>query len=174
MWRSAAESRRPGWLVSGTAEGALGRAAQTLLSGVREYLKWTQAVVAKPNRIDVAPPELAATIQGDRDTHYYLGYYDLADDEWLEVTLPQDLPGYWSLHAYNHWFENLQTTGAHDRNTTPDRDGRVRVAVGPDVPASAGPNRIDTLRRKRGALICRVIGASQVGVPSARVMLACC
>lgn len=161
-------------LTTGTAEGALAQAADRLLSGVREYLKWTQAVVAKPNRIDVAPPELAETVKGDRDTHYYLGYYDLAEGEWLDVTLPEELPGYWSLHAYNHWFEGLQTTGAHDRNVTPGSDGRIRVAVGPDVPNSAGANRIDTLGRKRGALICRVIGAQEVSVPVARVMPACC
>jgi hypothetical protein len=160
-------------LVSGTTEGALGGAGQTLLSGVREYLKWTQAVVAQPNRIDIAPPELAATVQGDRDTHYYLGYYDLAEGEWLEVTLPQDLPGYWSLHAYNHWFENLETTGAHDRNTSPDNDGRIRVAIGANLPSTIA-NRIDTLGLKRGALICRVIGASEVSVPVARVVRACC
>lgn len=158
-------------LVTGTADGAVDRAAQALLGGVREYLKWTRAVAAKPNRIEIAPPELAATVQGDRDTHYYLGYYDLVEGEWLEVTLPQDLPGYWSLHAYNHWFEDLQTTGAHDRNTSPGPDQRIRVAVGADLPSTI-TNRIDTCGLRRGALICRVIGASDVSVPATRVVRA--
>ena len=160
---------RTGGQAASLAEGALARAAQGLVAGVREYLKWTRAVVAKPNRLDVAPPELAATAQGDRDTHYYLGYFDLAEGEWLEVTMPHDLPGYWSLHAYNHWFEALQTTGAHDRNTAPESDGRIRVNLGPAVPSEC-TNRIDTLGRTRGALICRVIGAREVSVPAARVV----
>lgn len=160
-------------LAAGSTEGALARAGQGLLAGVREYLKWTHAVVAKPNRFDAPPPDLAATAQGDRDTQYFLGYYDLAEDEWLEVTMPAELPGYWSIHAYNHWFESLQVQGAHDRNTVPDEDGHRRVRIGPYVPSDL-PNRIETSGRKRGALICRIIGAEKVSAPATRLVRACC
>lgn len=158
-------------LATGTADGALARSAQAILNSVREYLKWTAATSAHPNQFNTSPPELGDTVQGDPDTHYYLGHYDLSESEWLEVTMPTDLPGYWSLHAYNHWFEGLQTTGAHDRNAVADADGRIRVRIGPAVPADA-PNRIDTLSRRRGALICRVIGAKDICPPESRVMRA--
>jgi hypothetical protein len=146
-------------LVTGSAEGAIGFAAHSLANNVREYLKWTEVARQYRNRLDPAPPELTATVQGDRDTQYFLGGYDLGEGEWLEVTMPAGMTGYWSLHAYNYWYEHLQTRGAHDRNTKPDADGRVRIAVGPVLPPDAG-NPIDTLGRRKGAFVCRILGGS--------------
>ena len=82
------------------------------------------------------------------------------------MTLPANVSGYWSIHAYNFWFEHLQTPGAHDRNCRPDADGRIRVALGPALPDEA-TNRIDTLGCRRGSLIARIIGAG--ACPSATV-----
>jgi hypothetical protein len=151
-------------LAMGSADGALDFVAHSLASNVREYLKWTEVARQYRNRLDTAPPEMTATVQGDRDTQYFLGGYDLSEGEWLEVTMPEGTGGYWSLHAYNYWYEHLQTPGAHDRNTKPDVDGRVRIAVGPVLPPDA-LNRIDTLGRRKGAFVCRIIGGSD-GKPS--------
>lgn len=146
-------------LMTGSNDGALQFVAGSLLGTVREYLKWTEASRALANRLDEAPAHLAETVQGDPDTLYLLGGYDLGEGEWLEVTMPADLRGYWSLNGYTYWFEHLQTPGVHDRNAKPDGDGRITIAIGPDAPAGA-LNRIDTLGRKRGALICRIIGGA--------------
>jgi hypothetical protein len=146
-------------LAMGSADGALGFVAHSLASNLREYLKWTEVARQYRNRLDTAPPDMTATVQGDRDTQYFLGGYDLGEGEWLEVTMPEGIGGYWSLHAYNYWYEHLQTPGAHDRNTTADAGGRVRIAVGPVLPAEA-VNRIDTLGRRKGAFVCRMIGCS--------------
>lgn len=153
-------------LMTGSNDGALAFVAQSLGNNVREYLKWTAAVRSHPNRFDLAPPELAETVQGDPDTQYYLGSFDLADGEWLEATMPANTSGYWSVNAYNFWFEHLQTPGAHDRNAQPGLDGRIRIAIGPQLPADA-TNRIDTLGRRRGSLICRIIGTG--GCPETKV-----
>ena len=144
-------------LGTGAHDGALASVARALGNNVREYLKWTKAAVERSNRLAVAPPELAATVQGDPETLYYLGGFDLAQGEWLEVTMPEHLSGYWSLHAYNYWFEYLQTPGVHDRNAIAGSGGRIRIAVGPALPMEAF-NQIDTRGRRRGALICRIIG----------------
>lgn len=146
-------------LATGTPEGALAFVARSLASNVREYLRWSEAARSLANRLAPAPDELADAVQGEADTTYFLGGFDLAPGEWLEITMPEGLAGYWSLHAYNYWFEHLQTPGVHDRNARAGADGRIRIAVGPALP-DAAPNRIDTLGRRRGALICRVIGAS--------------
>jgi hypothetical protein len=153
-------------LMTGAAQGALGAVAFMLRSNVRQYLQWTAAVLRHPNRFESAPPELAEAVQGDPDTQYFLGSFALGESEWLEVTMPADLSGYWSVHAYNYWFEHLQTPGADDRSARADPDGRIRIAIGPATPNDAA-NRIDTLGRRRGALICRIIGAG--GCPSAAV-----
>src|SRR4030095_13299958 len=88
-------------------------------------------------------------------TIYLLGSFDLDDDEWLEVLMPEGLGDYWSLHSYNHWCEPLPGAGVHDHNARPDPDGRIRVRVGPDPPRDL-LNRIDTRGRRRGVLIARL------------------
>lgn len=144
-------------LTTGTADGALAFVARSLAVNLREYLRWSDAARHLTNRFAPAPSELAEAVQGEAETVYYLGGFDLAPDEWLEVTMPAGLPGYWSLHAYNYWYEHLQSPGVHDRNAAADPDGRIRIAVGPILPGHA-LNRIDTLGRRRGAFICRIIG----------------
>lgn len=144
-------------LQGGTPDAALTHAANMLRHNVREYLKWMVAARDLPNQFGSAPPALAETIQGDADTSYFLGGFNLAADEWLEVTMPANLPGYWSLHAYNFWYEHLQTPGVHDRNAVPDPDGLIRIAIGPR-PVTGARNQIDTLGRRKGAFICRIIG----------------
>lgn len=142
-------------LATGSADGALSFVARALVNNVGEYLKWTAAARTLANRLDVAPAELTATVQGDPDTRYSLGGFDLRDGEWLEVTIPRQGEGYWSLHAYNFWYEHLQTPGVHDRNASPRDDGCTQIAVGPALPKHL-PNRIDTRGRSRGALVCRM------------------
>lgn len=147
-------------LVGGSSDAALAHVANMVRSNVTEYLKWMAAARNLPNRLDVAPPELADTVVGDAGTQYFLGGFDLGEGAWLEVVLPAGLSGYWSLHAYNFWYEHLVTPGVHDRNAVAGNDGVIRIAVGPELPADA-VNRIDTLGRRRGAFVCRIVGNEQ-------------
>jgi hypothetical protein len=152
------EEPRGPTLMTGTNDGALAFVAKGLRENVREYLKWMAAARDLPNRLDRAPPALAETVIGDADTQYFLGGFDLAEGEWLEVVLPPIGAPYWSLHGYNFWYEHLQTPGVHDRNAVADADGFVRIAVGPERPVGAH-NWIDTVGRRKGAFVCRVVGA---------------
>ncbi|HUH78009.1 MAG TPA: hypothetical protein VLZ53_11645, partial [Devosia sp.] len=120
------EQRGP-TLVGGNSDSALTHVANMVRSNVTEYLKWMAAARNLPNRLDEAPPELAETVVGDAGTQYFLGGFDLAEGEWLEVRLPAGLSGYWSLHAYNFWYEHLVTPGVHDRNAVAGDDGLIRI-----------------------------------------------
>lgn len=155
-------------LAGGSSDAALEQAGKALLSSVRQYLEWSKAMSARPNRIGDAPANLSDAVIGDADTRYWLGYFALDEAEWLEVVLPAGLSGYWSLHANNHWMEPLPGAGVHDRNARAEADGRFRIAIGPSPPPEAA-NRIDTLGRRRGLLICRVIGGSPQGEPEAHL-----
>jgi hypothetical protein len=159
-------------LVTGSNDGALAFAARTVSANIAEYMKWARAAANLANRLDTAPEELADTVIGDADTQYFLGGYDLAEGEWLEVTMPAGLTGYWSLHAYNAWYEHLVTPGVHDRNAMTAADGSVRIAVGPHTPSDA-PNRIDTLGRRKGAFVCRIVGnGAGIATPATRLFRA--
>lgn len=154
-------------LATGTTEGALAFVARSLATNLREYLRWSAAARSLANRLAPAPPELADAVQGEAETCYFLGGFDLAPGEWLEVTMPDGLAGYWSLHAYNYWYEHLQSPGVHDRNARVGGDGKIRIVVGPELPAGA-LNRIDTLGRRRGAFICRIIGQGECPATAVR------
>lgn len=140
-------------------ERALGRAGQSALRAVRQFMEWSRQVSANPNRIGAPPPLLAEEVRSDPETNYGLGYYELGEGEWLEVLIPEGLSGYWSLHAYNHWCEALPGAGVHDLSAVPDPDGRIRIRIGPTL-APEIVNRVDTLARRRGVLIFRAIGAA--------------
>lgn len=144
-------------LMTGSNDGALAFAAHTVRANVAEYMKWVSAAGDLPNRLAPAPAELADTVVGDADTQYFLGGFNLAEGEWLEIRLPPGLTGYWSLHAYNFWYEHLVTPGVHDRNAVQSPDEGVIISLGTDAPAEA-VNRIDTLGRRRGAIVCRLVG----------------
>ena len=166
---SGGQPQRGPTLVGGSSDAALTHVANMVRSNVTEYLKWMVAARNLSNRLDEAPPELADTVVGDAGTQYFLGGFDLGEGEWLEVTLPAGLSGYWSLHAYNFWYEHLVTPGVHDRNAVPGEDGAIRIAVGPELPGDAA-NRIDTLGRRRGAFVCRIVGnGTQIQAPVTRV-----
>jgi hypothetical protein len=155
-------------LAQGSADAALERVAQTLLSSIRTFLEWSAVTSAAINTFHAETPHMAQGVQGDPDTIYFLGSFNLGEGEWLEVTVPAGIPGYWSLHAYNYWCESLPGAGVGDNNCIAEADGGIRIAVGPTAGGDA-PNRIDTLGRRRGALICRVIGATKIAVPTTEV-----
>jgi hypothetical protein len=146
-------------LAQGNSEAALGQVAQAVRTSITNFLQWTAATAAAPNRFLAEEPVFTQSVQGDPDTIYYLGYFRLEPGEWLEVTMPAGISGYWSLHAYNHWCESLPGASAGNNS-----DGRIRIAIGPES-AGKAPNQIDTLGRHRGVLICRVIGAEAVAMP---------
>lgn len=152
----------------GSAEAALAQAGQRVLGTVKQFIEWSRLISANPNRFITPPESIAAAVRGDPDTGYYFGYYQLRDGECLEVLMPEGVPGYWSLHAYNHWLESLPGAGFHDLNATPDSDGRIRLQIGPSV--QRGSNPVNTQGRRRGALIYRTIGDEQVRIPEARVV----
>jgi hypothetical protein len=154
--------------AQGNCEDALARAAQAALRAVRLFLQWSRVTSANPNCIIAPPPSMTEEVQGDPDTNYGLGYYELGKGEWLEALIPEGASSYWSLHAYNHWCESLPGADAHDLSVVPDPDGRIRVRIGPTVPAGLA-NRIDTLGRRRGALVFRAISAATRQLPQAQL-----
>jgi len=150
--------------ISGSAQQMMSRCAQGALRAARLYMKWSRATSGSPNAFIAPPPAMADEVQSDPDTTYGLGGYDLGEGEWLEAQIPQGLRSYWSLHTYNHWCESLPHAGIHDLQAVPDADGRVRLRIGPAVPFGLA-NRIDTLGRRRGALVYRSIGSSGAELP---------
>jgi hypothetical protein len=154
--------------VALAGEAVLVQAAQSALRAVRLFLNWTRVTSERPNCILAPPASMAAEVQGDPDTLYGLGYFQLEPGQWLEALIPAGRYAYWSLHAYNHWCEALPGAGTHDLRALPDEDGRTRVRIGVAAPASLC-NRLDTLGRQRGALVFRALGGDTARLPEVKL-----
>ena len=155
-------------LAQGSTEAALGQVARAMLNSVRQFLEWSRVASSIANGFLSETPDMAQGVQGEPDTTYFLGSYDLPEGGWLEILMPARMTGYWSLHVYNHWCEALPGAGVHDRSAVRDPNGGVRITLGPALGATL-PNRIDTLGRRRGVLVCRFLGSRGTTVPLTRL-----
>ncbi len=156
-------------LTGGSTDAALNRAIQTTGGSIRQFFSWSEQAAAYPNQFRGEIEGLAQTIQGDPDTDYFLGYFQLEDEEALQVTMPSNLNGYWSIHAYNHWCEYIPGASAHDLNTKVNPEGNIVISIGPQLETNT-VNPIDTKGRKKGVLVCRVIGGTLSSPPKTTVI----
>ena len=153
-------------------ERQLDRAGAYVEGAIPQLLRWTQNFASTPNEIRELDPELASGAQGDPSTHYYGGYYELAEGEALVVHLEPPACEYWNLQLCNHWLESLDyehhCIHVNDHSAVASEDGSVRVVVSRRDPGV--PNWLDTAGHARGALALRWVGAKHIPVPRTQVV----
>jgi len=139
---------------------------------VGQFLHWTNTFKEKTNEIHPIDPSLLAFAQGDPNTSYNNGYFELADGEALEVELSPPKCEYWNLQVANHWLESLDfldyRTHYNHSNAVVDADGKVRLVIAKTDPGVA--NWIDTAGHDRGCIALRWIKAEEEAVASTRVV----
>ena len=142
-----------------------------MVGAIAQFLDWTQNFASRPNEIRVLDPELAAGAQGDPYTHYYGGYYEIAEDEVLIVDLKPPKCDYWNLQLCNHWLESLDYTNhsihVNDHTAVAADGGVVRVVVAHRDPGV--PNWLDTAWHRRGCMVLRWVGTDAPYDPECRV-----
>ncbi len=143
---------------------ALDRVGPTVGAVVTQFLGWTAAFEAHKHEIRPLDPKLLAVAQGDPNTSYNYGYWELADDEAFVIDLePPERFDYWNLQLGNHWLESLDfmhhDTHVNHETAVVGPDGGVRIVVSASDPGV--PNWLDTAGHRRGALALRWVGASE-------------
>ncbi len=130
---------------------------------VGQFLHWTNTFKERSNEIHPTDPSLLAFAQGDPNTFYHNGYFELAEDEVLEVELTPPVCEYWNLQVANHWLESLDyldyQTHYNHSNAKIDDDGKVRLYISCENPGM--DNWIDTAGHRRGCISMRWIKASE-------------
>ena len=113
------------------------------------------------------PPELASEVEADPDTFYAIGYFDLADDELLEIRITPPACDYWGLQVTNHWLEPLEhehlVTHLNHATAEGDADGAVVACIAPA--GAPGENVIHSLGHPNGAIFFRVVDAQSDAIP---------
>jgi hypothetical protein len=154
-------------------ERGLDRAALMIGGVVAQFLGWTRSFMAHEHEIRPIDPKLAAFAQGDPNTQYLYGYWELARDEAFVIDLEPPECDYWNLQIGNHWLESLDfmhhTTHINQATAIAREDGRVRAIVARSDPGL--PNWLDPAGHERGTLALRWVGAeAEVPLPRTRVL----
>ena len=152
---------------------ALDRTGSMIEGVVGQFLGWTASFEAHKHEIRPIDPSLLAVAQGDPNTSYHYGYWELGPDEAFVIELDPPDCEYWNLQIGNHWLESLDfmhhQTHVNHRTAVRNEDGSVTIVVAPRDPGR--PNWLDTVGHARGALALRWVGASEIPVPRTRVAL---
>jgi len=164
-----APSRQDLTLAGGTPEAALSQAIEATQRSIHQFLSWSAQASSFPNQLRLGVQGLSQSLQGDPDTIYALGYFDLGENQVLKVTMPANLTGYWSLHAYNHWCEYIPGASVHDKSARGDNHGGIVAFIGPTGSPEMG-NFLDTQGRAKGILIGRFMGSVPEHAPQGDVI----
>lgn len=154
--------------------GVLDRVGATVPAIVSQFQAWRASFQAHPFAIREIDPKFLAAAQGDPNTIYLYGYWELEEDEVYEIVLePPARFDYWNLQIGNHWLESFDylhyDTHVNHETAQVDDDGRVRIRVAAKDPGE--PNWLDTAGHRRGALALRWVGADEAPpLPETRVV----
>ena len=150
----------------------LQQAGSYVEGAIAQFLAWSRNFAESPNQVLPLDPTLAGNAQGDPNTHYYGGYYEIGADEALLIDLQPPACEYWNLQLCNHWLESLDyehhVVHVNHHGAVPDATGRVRVVVAHREPAL--PNWLDTAGHQRGGMFLRWVGTPDPYDPQCRVV----
>lgn len=126
------------------------------------FFRWTRIISRISNTIEQVPAEIESEVKADPDTFYAIGYFDLAEDERLEVRVTPPVCTYWGLQTTNFWLEPIEhdVLVCHRNHATSeaDADGSVTLSISPVEEARR--NTLHTLGHRNGAIFFRVVGAN--------------
>jgi hypothetical protein len=152
--------------------GQLAGAGAYVEGAIAQFLDWTEAFAAKPNTVPRIPEHLQVAAQGDPNTHYYGGYYEVSPGEALLIEIVPPECEYWNLQLCNHWLESLDytrhTVSVNHHTAVADDRGVVRIVVTHRDPGL--PNWLDTAGHERGCIILRQVGTPKPYDPVCRVV----
>lgn len=127
------------------------------------FAKWARDWQKHTNTLPRHPPEISQAAGGDPNIAYYHSYWELGEDECLEVTFKPPQCQYWNFQLNNHWIESLDyryfqiTLNQHSAERRPD--GSVRLLVASKDPGLG--NWIDTACHRCGTMSLRWVRSTE-------------
>lgn len=163
------EAPRP--LESGFLAGALEQAATYVGATAELFARWAEGFAGRPNRLIAMDPSVTGGAHGDPNMFFYMGYWELAEDEVLIVEATPPECQYWNFQLNNYWMESLDYryhTIHYNKHTTEyRRDGSFRLVVAHQDPGL--PNWVDTAGHRRGTMALRWAKATSHPEPRVHV-----
>lgn len=156
-------------------EHALRTVPRFIRGSVELFCDWAQDFQKAANQLPKGDQEVCRRVGGDPNIAYYNAYWEIADDEALEVVLAR-IPECesWNLQLNNYWMESLdyryQTIHINKFTARQEPDGSVRILVAHRDPGL--PNWLSTAGHRVGTWSFRWIGAKEHIDPQVRVVKA--
>jgi hypothetical protein len=147
----------PGPLTAQMVDEGLNSAGLFVTGSALFFAKWSRDWKKHANSLPQHPPEISAAAGGDPNIAYYHSYWELGDDECLELTFTPPKCQYWNFQLNNYWIESLDyryfpiTLNQHSAEYRPD--GSVRLLVAHKDPGLG--NWIDTAYHRAGTMSLR-------------------
>jgi len=172
--RSGQDTASP-FLPEGYA-ARLDDAGRYVEGAIAQFLDWSSHLASRPNHVGPLDPELAAGAQGDPHTHYYGGYFQVANDEALVIRFTPPQCEYWNLQLCNHWLESLDrpqhrvSINHHNAQRRPGGEVVVVVSQQPPPATQAPLNWLDAAGHDQGCMFFRQVGTPDPCSPVCRVV----
>lgn len=151
----------------------LARTAAFVENTAALFADWAAGYQSHPNQLPPADQALCQAVGGDPNIFYYHGYWQLADDEALLLSVPR-LPDceYWNFQVNNYWMESLDYRYhpiCHNKHSArPDEQGGVTLVLSARNPGH--PNWLSTAGHGNGTMCWRWVGATEHIHPQVRVV----
>ncbi|NES75313.1 MULTISPECIES: DUF1214 domain-containing protein [Okeania] len=121
------------------------------------YLDTSRLAISMPNALEPLPDDLKADLGASQENEYYIGSWNLSEDEVLLIEIVPTEAAYWSVAAHNFWFQGLEHSSIpvqiNNQDVVTDTDGKVRIIVSELDPGYA--NWIATGGLRIGVLAAR-------------------
>ena len=168
------EKGPPAPLTADFMAGALEQVATYVSATAELFDRWARGFAQAPNELVAMDPATTGGAHGDPNIFFYMGYWELADDEVLLIEAQPPECQYWNFQLNNHWMESLDYryhTIHYNKHTTYYRpDGSFRLIVAHEDPGL--PNWVDTAGHRRGTMALRWAKATDHPQPSLRIIKA--
>jgi hypothetical protein len=156
-------TRAPGPFTAKMLDEGLTNAGLFVTGSSLFFAKWSRDWKKHANTLPQHPPEISGAAGGDPNIAYYHSYWELGDDECLELTFTPPKCQYWNFQLNNYWIESLDyryfqvTLNAHSAEYRPD--GSVRLLVAHEDPGLG--NWIDTAYHRSGTMSLRWLRSTE-------------
>ena len=153
----------PGPLTAQMLDEGLTHAGLFVTGSSLFFAKWSRDWKKHANVLPRHPPTISEAAGGDPNIAYYHSYWELGEDECLEVTFTPPKCQYWNFQLNNYWIESLDyryfqiTLNKHSAECR--QDGSVRILVAHKDPGLG--NWIDTAYHRCGTMSLRWVKSSE-------------
>jgi hypothetical protein len=133
------------------------------------FARWAKGFKKHVNRLPQFDPEVSNAAGGDANIIYYHSYWNIAEDEALEINVLPPACDAWNFQLNNYWMESLDyryfSICISKGNAVYQPDGSVRIIVSQTDPGLEGVNWLETCGHNEGTMCWRWYRLEDGAVP---------